>query len=105
MLGERLLVAAVWGAWVGGCSLARAPHIFFMCCVSWRSAGRALVLWHCLRAHTRVAPLDSLYGLLTRFQALTLPRVRFASVWPSAGRTVRLVGVWRFLRCSYDSPV
>lgn len=36
----------------------------------------------------------SLYGLLTRFRELTPPRVRFAPVWPSTGRTVRLSGAW-----------
>ena len=46
----------------------------------------------------------SLYGLLTRFGELTLPGVRFSPVWPSAGRTVRLVGAWWLLWCGYDSP-
>ena len=36
----------------------------------------------------------SLYGLLTRFQAFTLPRVRFAPVWPSTVLTVSERGVW-----------
>ena len=34
----------------------------------------------------------SLYGPLTRFRELTLPRMRFAPVWPSTGRTARLTG-------------
>lgn len=37
----------------------------------------------------------SLYGLLTRFRVLILPRVRFAPVWPSTGRTVSERGEWR----------
>ena len=45
----------------------------------------------------------SLYGLLTRFRAITLPGVRFALVWPSTGRTVRLVGLWRLLCCGCDA--
>lgn len=40
----------------------------------------------------------SLYGPLTRFRELTLPGVRFAPVWPSTGRTVRLMGLCRLLR-------
>ena len=47
----------------------------------------------------------SLYGLLTRFRAITLPGVRFALVWPSAGRTVRLAGVWWGVWCGCDGPV
>lgn len=37
----------------------------------------------------------SLYGLLTCFCGLTLPRVRFSPVWPSTGRTVSERWVWR----------
>lgn len=59
-------------------------------------SGRTLTLWYCLRARTHVAPLDSLYGVLTRFQALTPPCVRFVPVCPSAGRTVRLAGYGGF---------
>lgn len=47
----------------------------------------------------------SLYGLLTRFRELTLPSVRFAPVWPSTGRTVRLAGVWWGVWCGCDGPV
>ena len=43
-----------------------------------------------------MAPLDSLYGVLTRFQVFTLPGVRFVPVWPSAGRTARLAGCGGF---------
>lgn len=45
----------------------------------------------------------SLYGLLTRFRVLTLPGVRFAPVWPSTGRTARLMGLCRPLRCGCDA--
>ena len=45
----------------------------------------------------------SLYGLLTRFRVLTLPGVRFSPVWPSTGRTARLVGLWRLLCCGCDA--
>jgi hypothetical protein len=36
----------------------------------------------------------SLYALLTRFRALTPPRVRFTPVWPSTDRTVSERWVW-----------
>lgn len=45
----------------------------------------------------------SLYALLTRFRELTLPRVRFAPVWPSTGRTARLAVLWRLLCCGCDA--
>ena len=39
-------------------------------------------------------PPGSLHALLTRFRVLTPPRVRFAPVWPSTGRTVSERGMW-----------
>ena len=106
---------SVWGAWAWGFQVPRAPR-FFLCAArgdavrvlsasarGWGAAAGSLlcasfVLVRSARA-CLVSLSDSLCGLLTRFRALGLPRVRFASVWSSTGRTVRLVGLWRFLCC------
>lgn len=50
--------------------------------------------WCVLRLFVESCFSGSLYALLARFRELTAPRVRFAPVWLSAGRTVRLAGVW-----------
>lgn len=51
--------------------------------------------WCVLRLFVESRFSGSLYALLTRFRALTTPRVRFAPVWPSTGRTVSERGMWR----------
>lgn len=86
------------------CVCPRAQH-------AW--GGARLSVAHCAPRssrcvlHTPVASYsyNSPYGLLTRFRAITLPGVRFALVWPSAGRTVRLAGVWWGVWCDCDGPV
>ena len=52
-----------------------------------------LSVWVSLRLPHSIPP-GSLYGLLTRFRALTPPRVRFSPVWPSTDRTVSERWVW-----------
>ena len=103
----------VWGAWAEVCSLACAPHISFsargcgdVVCVLSASARQ----WWARSSGSRpraptsfgvgfvplaaLYPPGSLYALLARFRALTAPRVRFAPVWPSTGRTVSERGMW-----------
>ena len=53
----------------------------------------SLSVWVWLHLPRAIIP-GSLYGPLTRFRELTLPRVRFALVWPSTGRTVGERWVW-----------
>lgn len=99
-------VCLVWGAWAWGFPGATRPTAF---CVFVRERERARVsrgvtagscpalpplsVWVSLHL-PRAIVSGSLYGLLTRFCELTLPRVRFAPVWLSTGRTARLAWVW-----------
>lgn len=91
---DSILASLVWGAWAGACSPVCAPHISFSargCGDVVRVLSASARQWWARSSGSRpraptsfgvgFAPLaalyppDSLYALLTRFRAFTLPCV------------------------------